>query len=617
MKFLYEKVRGTIEVAGIEQSKIRNFCIIAHIDHGKSTLADRIIEMTGLLTSREMQSQVLDNMELERERGITIKAQAVRTVYRAKNGEEYIFNLIDTPGHVDFNYEVSRSLAACDGAILVVDAAQGVEAQTLANVYLALDHDLDVMPVINKIDLPSAEPDRVIEEVEDVVGIEAMDAPQISAKTGLNVEQVLEQIVEKIPAPEGNPAAPLKALIFDSLYDSYKGVIVFCRIKEGTVRKGTPILMMATGAKAEVVEVGYFGAGQFIPCEELSAGMVGYITASLKNVKDTRVGDTITDASNPCGEPLPGYKKVNPMVYCGMYPADGAKYPDLRDALEKLQLNDASLQFEPETSIALGFGYRCGFLGLLHLEIIQERLEREYNLDLVTTAPGVIYKVHKTNGEVIELTNPSNLPDPSEIEYMEEPMVKAEIMVTSEFIGAIMDLCQERRGVYDGMEYIEETRAVLRYHLPLNEIIYDFFDALKSRSRGYASFDYEMDDYVQSNLVKLDILINKEEVDALSFIIHADTAYERGRKMCEKLKEEIPRQLFEIPIQAAIGSKIIARETVKAMRKDVLAKCYGGDISRKRKLLEKQKEGKKRMRQVGNVEIPQKAFMSVLKLDDK
>ncbi len=604
-------------MAGIEQSKIRNFCIIAHIDHGKSTLADRIIEMTGLLTSREMQSQVLDNMELERERGITIKAQAVRIVYQAKNGEEYIFNLIDTPGHVDFNYEVSRSLAACDGAILVVDAAQGVEAQTLANVYLALDHDLDVMPVINKIDLPSAEPERAIEEIEDVIGIEAMDAPQISAKTGLNVEEVLEQIVEKIPAPKGDPEAPLKALIFDSLYDSYKGVIVFCRIKEGTVRKGTPILMMATGAKAEVVEVGYFGAGQFIPCDELSEGMVGYITASLKNVKDTRVGDTITNVSNPCLHPLPGYKKVNPMVYCGMYPADGAKYPDLRDALEKLQLNDASLQFEPETSIALGFGYRCGFLGLLHLEIIQERLEREYNLDLVTTAPGVIYKVHKTNGDVIELTNPSNLPDPSEIDYMEEPMVKAEIMVTSEFIGAIMDLCQERRGVYDGMEYIEETRAVLRYHLPLNEIIYDFFDALKSRSRGYASFDYEMDEYVQSDLVKLDILINKEEVDALSFIIHADTAYERGRKMCEKLKEEIPRQLFEIPIQAAIGSKIIARETVKAMRKDVLAKCYGGDISRKRKLLEKQKEGKKRMRQVGNVEIPQKAFMSVLKLDDK
>ena len=604
-------------MAGIEQKNIRNFCIIAHIDHGKSTLADRIIEMTGLLTKREMQSQVLDNMDLERERGITIKAQAVHTVYRPKNGEEYIFNLIDTPGHVDFNYEVSRSLAACDGAILVVDAAQGVEAQTLANVYLALDHDLDVMPVINKIDLPSAEPDRVIEEIEDVIGIEALDAPRISAKTGQNVDEVLEQIIEKIPAPSGDPKAPLKALIFDSLYDSYKGVIVFCRIKEGTVRKGTPILMMATGARAEVVEVGYFGAGQFIPCDELEAGMVGYITASLKNVKDTRVGDTITNAAKPCAEPLPGYKKVNPMVYCGMYPADGAKYPDLRDALEKLQLNDASLQFEPETSIALGFGFRCGFLGLLHLEIIQERLEREYNLDLVTTAPGVIYKVYKTNGEVIELTNPSNLPDPSEIEYMEEPIVKAEIMVTSEFIGAIMELCQERRGVYDGMEYMEETRAVLRYHLPLNEIIYDFFDALKSRSRGYASFDYELDGYVQSNLVKLDILINKEEVDALSFIVHADTAYERGRKMCEKLKEEIPRQLFEIPIQAAIGSKIIARETVKAMRKDVLAKCYGGDITRKKKLLEKQKEGKKRMRQVGNVEIPQKAFMSVLKLDDK
>lgn len=604
-------------MAGIEQSKIRNFCIIAHIDHGKSTLADRIIEQTGLLTSREMQSQVLDNMELERERGITIKAQAVRTVYRDEKGEEYIFNLIDTPGHVDFNYEVSRSLAACDGAILVVDAAQGVEAQTLANVYLALDHDLDVFPVINKIDLPSADPERVIEEIEDVIGIEAEDAPRISAKTGLNISQVLEQIVEKIPAPLGNPDNPLQALIFDSLYDAYKGVIVFCRIKEGRVKKGTPILMMATKAKAEVVEVGYFGAGQFIPCEELTAGMVGYITASLKNVKDTQVGDTITNSAQPCEKPLPGYKKVNPMVYCGMYPSDGAKYPDLRDALEKLQLNDASLQFEPETSVALGFGFRCGFLGLLHLEIIQERLEREYNLDLVTTAPGVIYKVHKTNQEVIELTNPSNLPDPSLIDFMEEPMVKAEIMVTSEFIGAIMDLCQERRGIYEGMEYIEETRAVLTYHLPLNEIIYDFFDALKSRSRGYASFDYEMDGYVQSNLVKLDILINKEEVDALSFIVHADTAYERGRKMCEKLKDEIPRQLFEIPIQAAIGSKIIARETVKAMRKDVLAKCYGGDISRKRKLLEKQKEGKKRMRQVGNVEIPQKAFMSVLKLDDK
>lgn len=550
-------------MAGIDQSKIRNFCIIAHIDHGKSTLADRIIEKTGLLTSREMQSQVLDNMELERERGITIKAQTVRIVYQAKDGEEYIFNLIDTPGHVDFNYEVSRSLAACDGAILVVDAAQGVEAQTLANVYLALDHDLDVMPVINKIDLPSAEPERVIEEIEDVIGIEAEDAPRISAKTGLNIDQVLEQIVEKIPAPGGDPKSPLQALIFDSVYDPYKGVIVFCRIKEGTVRKGTPILMMATGAKAEVVEVGYFGAGQFIPCEELSAGMVGYITASLKNVKDTRVGDTITDASRPCAEALPGYKKVQPMVYCGLYPADGAKYQDLRDALEKLQLNDAALQFEAETSVALGFGFRCGFLGLLHLEIIQERLEREYNLDLVTTAPGVIYKVHKSNGEVIELTNPSNLPDPAEIEYMEEPMVKAEIMVTSEFIGAIMDLCQERRGEYQGMEYIEETRAVLRYHLPLNEIIYDFFDALKSRSRGYASFDYEMLGYQQSELVKLDILINKEEVDALSFIVHSGTAYERGRKMCEKLKEEIPRQLFEIPIQAAIGSKVIARETVR------------------------------------------------------
>ncbi len=601
----------------IEQSKIRNFCIIAHIDHGKSTLADRIIEKTGLLTDREMQAQVLDNMDLERERGITIKSQAVRIVYHAKDGEEYIFNLIDTPGHVDFNYEVSRSLAACDGAILVVDAAQGIEAQTLANVYLALDHDLDVFPVINKIDLPSAEPERVINEIEDVIGIEAQDAPLISAKTGLNIEDVLEQIVEKIPAPSGSPDNPLQALIFDSIYDPYKGVIVFCRIKEGTVRKGTKIRMMATGAVEEVVEVGYFGAGQFIPCEELSAGMVGYVTASIKNVKDTRVGDTITDEERPCGKPLPGYKKVNPMVFCGVYPADGAKYQDLRDALEKLQLNDASLFFEPETSIALGFGFRCGFLGLLHLEIIQERLEREYNLDLVTTAPGVVYKVHKTNGEVIDLTNPSNLPDPSEIDYMEEPMVKAEIMVTTEFIGPIMDLCQERRGQYQGMEYMETTRALLHYHLPLNEIIYDFFDALKSRSRGYASFDYEMLGYEQSDLVKLDILVNKEEVDALSFIVFAGSAYERGRKMCEKLKEEIPRQLFEIPIQAAVGSKIIARETVKAMRKDVLAKCYGGDISRKRKLLEKQKEGKKRMRQIGNVEIPQKAFMSVLKLDDK
>ncbi|MBO5239605.1 MAG: elongation factor 4 [Lachnospiraceae bacterium] len=601
----------------IDQSKIRNFCIIAHIDHGKSTLADRIIEKTGLLTSREMQAQVLDNMDLERERGITIKAQSVRIVYKAQDGEEYIFNLIDTPGHVDFNYEVSRSLAACEGAILVVDAAQGIEAQTLANVYLALDHDLEVMPVINKIDLPSAEPERVKNEIEDVIGLEAQDAPLISAKTGLNIEEVLEQIVTKIPAPNGDPEAPLQALIFDSIYDSYKGVIIFCRVKNGCVRKGTKIRMMATGAEEDVVEVGIFGAGQFIPCEELSAGMVGYITASLKNVKDTQVGDTVTDASRPCTEPLPGYKKVNPMVYCGLYPADGAKYPDLRDALEKLQLNDAALQFEPETSVALGFGYRCGFLGLLHLEIIQERLEREYNLDLVTTAPGVVYRVHKTNGEMIELTNPSNLPDPSEIDYMEEPYVSAEIMVTKDFVGPIMQLCQERRGIYISMEYMEETRALLKYELPLNEIIYDFFDVLKSRSRGYASFDYEMKEYRQSKLVKLDILINREEVDALSFIVHADGAYERGRKMCEKLKEEIPRHLFEIPIQAAIGGKVIARETVKAMRKDVLAKCYGGDISRKRKLLEKQKEGKKRMRQVGNVEIPQKAFMSVLKLDNE
>ena len=710
-------------MTAVDQSRIRNFCIIAHIDHGKSTLADRIIEMTGLLTSREMQAQILDNMDLERERGITIKSQAVRTVYKAKNGEEYIFNLIDTPGHVDFNYEVSRSLAACDGAILVVDAAQGIEAQTLANVYLALDHDLDVFPVINKIDLPSADPDRVAEEIEDVIGLEAHDAPRISAKSGLNVEDVLEAIVEKIPAPEGDPEAPLQALIFDSVYDSYRGVIVFCRIKEGTVKRGTPIKMMATGASYDVVEVGYFGAGQFIPCEELSAGMVGYITASIKNVRDTRVGDTITDRSNPCKEPLPGYKKVTPMVYCGLYPADGAKYPELRDALEKLQLNDASLFFEPETSVALGFGFRCGFLGLLHLEIIQERLEREYNLDLVTTAPSVVYRIHKTNGEVIDLTNPTNMPDPSEIEYMEEPVVTAEVMVTTEFVGAIMQLCQERRGVYLGMEYIEATRALLKYELPLNEIIYDFFDALKSRSRGYASFDYELKGYEQSELVKLDILINREEVDALSFIVFEGSAYEpvvtaevmvttefvgaimqlcqerrgvylgmeyieatrallkyelplneiiydffdalksrsrgyasfdyelkgyeqselvkldilinreevdalsfivfegsayeRGRKMCEKLKDEIPRHLFEIPIQAAVGGKIIARETVKAVRKDVLAKCYGGDISRKKKLLEKQKEGKKRMRQVGNVEIPQKAFMSVLKLDEE
>ena len=601
----------------MDQNHIRNFCIIAHIDHGKSTLADRIIEKTGLLTSREMQAQVLDNMDLERERGITIKAQTVRVIYKADNGEEYIFNLIDTPGHVDFNYEVSRSLAACDGAVLVVDAAQGVEAQTLANVYMAIDADLEVIPVINKIDLPSAEPERVKNEIEDIIGIEAQDAPLISAKNDINIEEVLERIVERIPAPEGDPDAPLKALIFDSIYDSYKGVIVFMRIREGSIKAGDQVKMMATGAVHNVVEVGYFGAGTFIPCDELTAGMVGYFTASIKNVRDTMVGDTVTDNLNPCDKPLPGYKKVNSMVYCGMYPADGAHYEDLRDALEKLQLNDASLFYEPETSVALGFGFRCGFLGLLHLEIIEERLEREYDLDLVTTAPSVIYKVHKTDGTVIDLTNPTNLPDPSEIEYMEEPVVDAEIMVTSDYIGSIMELCQERRGVYRSIEYVEATRAVLRYDLPLNEIIYDFFDALKSRSRGYASLDYDMKGYVRSDLVRLDILINREEVDALSFIVHKDSAYDRGRRMCEKLKEEIPRHLFEIPIQAAVGSKIIARETVKAMRKDVLAKCYGGDITRKKKLLEKQKEGKKRMRQIGNVEIPQKAFMSVLKLDDK
>ncbi len=604
-------------MAETDQSRIRNFCIIAHIDHGKSTLADRIIEMTGLLTQREMQDQVLDTMDLERERGITIKSQAVRTVYRAKDGQEYIFNLIDTPGHVDFNYEVSRSLAACDGAILVVDASQGIEAQTLANVYLALDHDLEVFPVINKIDLPSADPQRVVAEIEDVIGLEAQDAPQISAKYGTNVEDVLEAVVEKIPAPEGDPEAPLQALIFDSLYDSYRGVIVSVRVMNGTLRPGMGIRMMATGAEFSVVEVGYFVPGRLVPCDELSAGMVFYLTASIKNVRDTRVGDTVTGQENPCEKPLPGYKKVQSMVFCGIFPADGAKYPDLRDALEKLQLNDASLQYEPETSAALGFGFRCGFLGLLHLEIIQERLEREYNLDLITTAPSVVYRIHLTDGNVTELTNPTDMPDPSRIEYMEEPIVTAEIMVTTEFIGPIMDLCQERRGVYLGMEYMEDTRARLRYELPLNEIIYDFFDALKSRSRGYASLDYELKGYQRSELVKLDILVNHEPVDALSFVLYEETAYKRGRKMCEKLKQEIPRQLFDIPIQAAVGSRIIARETVKALRKDVLAKCYGGDISRKRKLLEKQKEGKKRMRQVGSVEIPQKAFMSVLKLDDE
>ena len=599
------------------QERIRNFCIIAHIDHGKSTLADRLIEATQTLSDREMQEQVLDNMDLERERGITIKAQTARLKYTASDGNEYTFNLIDTPGHVDFNYEVSRSLAACEGALLIVDAAQGIEAQTLANVYLALDHDLEVLPVINKIDLPSADPDRVKEEIEDVIGIEADEAPMISAKNGINIDQVLEMIVKKIPAPTGDKNEPLKALIFDSYYDQYKGAVIFARIMEGTVKKGTKIKLMASGAVEEVVEVGYFEPGQLVPCDELTAGMVGYITAAIKTVKDVNVGDTVTESTRPCAEALPGYKKTNPMVYCGLYPADGAKYQDLRDALEKLQLNDAALSYEPETSAALGFGFRCGFLGLLHLDVVQERLEREYGLDLITTAPGVVYKVHLTDGTEFDLTNPSNLPDVSSIAYMEEPIVKAEIMTTSEYVGTIMELCQERRGIYEGVDYIEQTRALVKYELPLNEIIYDFFDALKSRSRGYASFDYELAGYKKSKLCKLDILINKEEVDALSFIVFEGSAVERGRKMCEKLKGEIPRQLFEVPIQAAIGNKVIARETVKAMRKDVLAKCYGGDISRKKKLLEKQKEGKKRMRQIGKVQIPQKAFISVLKLEEE
>ena len=599
------------------QERIRNFCIIAHIDHGKSTLADRLIEATQTLSDREMQEQVLDNIDLERERGITIKAQTARLKYTASDGNEYTFNLIDTPGHVDFNYEVSRSLAACEGALLIVDAAQGIEAQTLANVYLALDHDLEVLPVINKIDLPSADPDRVKEEIEDVIGIEADEAPMISAKNGINIDQVLEMIVKKIPAPTGDKNEPLKALIFDSYYDQYKGAVIFARIMEGTVKKGTKIKLMASGAVEEVVEVGYFEPGQLVPCDELTAGMVGYITAAIKTVKDVNVGDTVTESTRPCAEALPGYKKTNPMVYCGLYPADGAKYQDLRDALEKLQLNDAALSYEPETSAALGFGFRCGFLGLLHLDVVQERLEREYGLDLITTAPGVVYKVHLTDGTEFDLTNPSNLPDVSSIAYMEEPIVKAEIMTTSEYVGTIMELCQERRGIYEGVDYIEQTRALVKYELPLNEIIYDFFDALKSRSRGYASFDYELAGYKKSKLCKLDILINKEEVDALSFIVFEGSAVERGRKMCEKLKGEIPRQLFEVPIQAAIGNKVIARETVKAMRKDVLAKCYGGDISRKKKLLEKQKEGKKRMRQIGKVQIPQKAFMSVLKLEEE
>ena len=600
-----------------KQKHIRNFCIVAHIDHGKSTLADRLIQKTGLLTDREMQEQVLDNMDLERERGITIKSQAVRLIYRAQDGEEYQFNLIDTPGHVDFNYEVSRSLAACEGAVLIVDAAQGIEAQTLANVYLALDNNLEILPVINKIDLPSANPKWAKQEIEDIIGIPAEDAPEISAKNGINIEEVLERIITDIPAPAGDVNAPLKALVFDSVYDQYRGVIVLMRVFDGSIRKGSRVKMMATGKEFDVVEVGIFGPGRFLPVDELSAGMVGYFTASIKTVSDTRVGDTVTLAENPTAEALPGYKKVNPMVYCGIFPVDGAKYPDLRDALEKLQLNDAALFFEPETSVALGFGFRCGFLGLLHLEIIQERLEREYNLDLVTTAPSVIYKVYLTDGTSFDLSNPSNMPDPARIEKMEEPIVKAEIMLPKDYVGPIMALCQHRRGEYISMEHPHSSRVLLTYHMPLNEIIYDFFDVLKSRSRGYASFDYSLLGYQESELVKLDILVNREPVDALSFIVHKDSATERGRKMCEKLKKEIPRHLFEIPIQAAIGSKIIARETISAMRKDVLAKCYGGDISRKKKLLEKQKEGKKRMRQIGSVEVPQKAFMSVLKLDEE
>ena len=599
----------------MDQSNLRNFCIIAHIDHGKSTLADRILELTKTVALRDMSDQLLDNMDIERERGITIKARAVRLNYHSKSGQDYVFNLIDTPGHVDFNYEVSRSLAACEGAILIVDASQGIEAQTLANTYLAIEHDLEVLPVINKIDLPSANPGAAIEEIENVIGLPAQDAPRISAKLGINIEEVLERVITDIPAPKGNSEKPLKCLVFDSYYDSYKGVIIYVRVMDGTLRAGDTIRLMATGAEFQTVEVGYMGATELIPSGELKAGEVGYITASIKSIKDTKVGDTVTNAANPCDEALPGYRNVNPMVYSGIYPADGAKYGDLRDALEKLQLNDASLSFEPETSVALGFGFRCGFLGLLHMEIIQERLEREYNLDLVTTAPSVIYRVTMNSGEVKYIDNPTNYPDPSSIKLAEEPIINAHIFSPSEFVGNIMELCQERRGVFKDMKYIDSTRVDIHYEMPLNEVIYDFFDTLKSRTRGYASYDYEMAGYAPSNLVKLDLLLNGEIVDALSFIVHADRAYSRGRKLCENLKENIPRQLFEVPIQAAIGGKIIARETVKAYRKDVLAKCYGGDITRKKKLLEKQKEGKKRMRKLGTVEVPQEAFMSVLKLD--
>lgn len=597
------------------QKKIRNFCIIAHIDHGKSTLADRLLELTGVLTQREMEEQVLDNMDIERERGITIKAQAVRMVYKAEDGQEYILNLIDTPGHVDFNYEVSRSIAACEGAILVVDASQGIEAQTLANVYLALEHNLEIMPVINKIDLPSARPEEIKKEIEDVIGLEAQDAPLVSAKNGLNVETVLKKVIEVIPPPKGDESAPMRALIFDSYYDTYKGVVAYVRLMEGIVRLGQTIRMMHTGKEFTVTELGYMRPGGLIPSDVLLSGEVGFICGSIKNVKDCRVGDTITLAENPAIEPLHGYKKAVPMVFCGIYPADGSKYGDLRDSLEKLQLNDAALMFEPETSIALGFGFRCGFLGLLHMEIIQERLEREYNLDLITTAPSVIYRITRITGETFELDNPTNMPDVTEIDFMEEPIVKATIMSPTDYVGNIMELCQDRRGTYISMDYMEATRVILHYEIPLNEIIYDFFDALKSRTKGYASLDYELKGYRQSNLVKLDIKMNNDIVDALSFIVHADKAYSRGRRMAEKLKDTIPRQMFEIPIQACVGNKVIARETVKAFRKDVLAKCYGGDITRKKKLLEKQKEGKKRMRQVGNVEVPQEAFMSVLKLD--